>query len=163
MNKHYFLAFDLGATSGRSMLGILEGDKFEVRELTRFPNAIMELHGRYYWNIFSLYESLKDGLRECARQGIRLTSIGIDTWGVDFGYVGRDGTILGLPRAYRDPYTNGAPDEFFQRIPRDKVYGMTGIQVMNFNSLFQLFRAKAEAFSPLAQADKILFIPDLLI
>ena len=163
MNKHYFLAFDLGATSGRSMLGILEGDKFEVRELTRFPNAIMELHGRYYWNIFSLYESLKDGLRECARQGIRLTSIGIDTWGVDFGYVGRDGTILGLPRAYRDPYTNGAPDEFFQRIPRDKVYGMTGIQVMNFNSLFQLFRAKAEAFSPLAQADKILFMPDLLI
>ncbi len=163
MNKHYFLAFDLGATSGRSMLGILEGDKFEIRELTRFPNAIMELHGRYYWNVFSLYESLKDGLRECARQGIRLTSIGIDTWGVDFGYIGRDGTILGLPRAYRDPYTDGAPDEFFQLVPRDKVYGMTGIQVMNFNSLFQLFRAKAEAFSPLAQADKILFMPDLLI
>lgn len=160
---HYFLAFDLGATSGRSMLGILEGDKFEIRELTRFPNAIMELHGRYYWNVFSLYESLKDGLRECARQGIRLTSIGIDTWGVDFGYIGRDGTILGLPRAYRDPYTDGAPDEFFQLVPRDKVYGMTGIQVMNFNSLFQLFRAKAEAFSPLVQADKILFMPDLLI
>lgn len=163
MNKHYFLAFDLGATSGRSMLGILEGDRFEIRELTRFPNAIMELYGRYYWNVFSLYESLKDGLRECARQGIRLTSIGIDTWGVDFGYIGRDGTILGLPRAYRDPYTDGAPDEFFQLVPRDKVYGMTGIQVMNFNSLFQLFRAKAEAFSPLAQADKILFMPDLLI
>ena len=101
MEKNYFLAFDLGATSGRSILGVFDGVNFEMKELTRFPNIIMELHEKYYWDIFGLYKSLKEGLTECARQGIKLTSIGIDTWGVDFGYVGKDGTILGLPRAYR--------------------------------------------------------------
>jgi rhamnulokinase len=162
MEKNYFLAFDLGATSGRSILGIYDGVNFEMRELTRFPNAIMELHGKYYWDVFSLYQSLKEGLKECAGQGIKLTSIGIDTWGVDFGYVGKDGTILGLPRAYRDPYTNGAPEDYFKIVPKDKVYGMTGIQIMNFNSLYQLYCAKQEGFTPLEQADKILFMPDLL-
>ena len=162
MDKNYFLAFDLGATSGRSVLGTFDGVNFEMKELTRFPNAIMELHGKYYWDVFGLYKSLKEGLTECAKLGIKLTSIGIDTWGVDFGYVGKDGAILGLPRAYRDPYTDGAPEEFFKLIPRDKVYGMTGIQIMNFNSLYQLYCAKKEDFSPLNQADKILFMPDLL-
>jgi rhamnulokinase len=162
MERNYFLAFDLGATSGRSILGSLDGDNFEMRELTRFPNAILELHGKLYWDIFSLYKSLKDGLKECAKQGIHLTSIGIDTWGVDFGYVGKDGTILGLPRAYRDPYTDGAPEEYFKIVPKEKVYGLTGIQIMNFNSLYQLYSAKKEGFTPLEEADKILFMPDLL-
>ena len=162
MEKNYFLAFDLGATSGRSILGVLDGDYFEMRELTRFPNTLMELHGKYYWDIFGLYKSLIEGLKECVRQGIKLTSIGIDTWGVDFGYIGKDGTILGLPRAYRDPYTDGAPEDYFKIVPKEKVYGMTGIQIMNFNSLYQLYRAKEDEFSPLQQADKILFMPDLL-
>jgi rhamnulokinase len=162
MERHYFLAFDLGATSGRSILGIFDGVNFEMKELTRFSNTIMELHGKYYWDVFGLYKSLKEGLIECAGQGIKLTSIGIDTWGVDFGYIGKDGTPLGLPRAYRDPYTDGAPEDYFKLMSRDKVYGLTGIQIMNFNSLYQLYRAKQEDFSPLAQADKILFMPDLL-
>ena len=162
MEENYFLAFDLGATSGRSILGTLKGDHFEMKELTRFPNEIMEIHGKYYWDIFSLYKSLKEGLKECANQGIKLTSVGIDTWGVDFGYIGKDGTILGLPRAYRDPYTDGAPEDYFKLVPKEKVYGMTGIQIMNFNSLYQLYRAKEEGFAPLLQADKILFMPDLL-
>jgi rhamnulokinase len=162
MDRHYFLAFDLGATSGRSILGIFDGVNFEMKELTRFSNTIMELHGKYYWDVFGLYKSLKDGLTECAGQGIKPTSIGIDTWGVDFGYIGKDGAILGLPRAYRDPYTNGGPENYFKRMSRDKVYRLTGIQIMNFNSLYQLYCAKQEDFSPLAQADKILFMPDLL-
>ncbi|MDR3261207.1 MAG: rhamnulokinase [Tannerella sp.] len=162
MKKYHFLAFDLGATSGRAILGTFDGVNFEMKELTRFPNAIMELHGKYYWNVFGLYESLKEGLHVCAKQGIELTSIGIDTWGVDFGYVGKDGTILGMPRAYRDPYTDGAPEEFFQIVPREEVYRLTGIQVMNFNSLYQLFRAHKTGFTPLEAADKILFMPDLL-
>ncbi|MDR3251210.1 MAG: rhamnulokinase [Tannerella sp.] len=162
MEKKYFLAFDLGATSGRSILGILNGVNFEMRELTRFPNNIMELHGKFYWDIYGLFKSMKEGLRECAKQGVKLSSIGIDTWGVDFGYVGKDGTILGLPRAYRDPYTNGAPEEVFDLVSRDKVYGLTGIQIMNFNSLYQLYSARKESFSPFIQADKILFMPDLL-
>ncbi|MDR2138115.1 MAG: rhamnulokinase [Tannerella sp.] len=162
MKKYSFLAFDLGATSGRSILGTLDGVNFEMNELTRFPNTMMEIHGKYYWNVFGLYESLKEGLKVCAKQGIELTSVGIDTWGVDFGYVGSDGTLLGLPRAYRDPYTDGAPEDFFRRVPRDRVYGLTGIQIMNFNSLYQLFRAKQTCFAPLEAADKILFMPDLL-
>ena len=162
MEKNYFLAFDLGATSGRSILGMLNGDQFEMRELTRFPNTMMEFHGKYYWDIFGLYKSLIEGLKECTKQGIKLTSIGIDTWGVDFGYIGKDGAILGLPRAYRDPYTDGAPEEYFKIVSKETVYQQTGIQIMNFNSLYQLYSAKRDEFSPLLQADKILFMPDLL-
>jgi len=162
MKKDFFLAFDLGATSGRSILGTLDGENFDIKELTRFPNTILELHGKYYWDIFVLYKYLIEGLKECTKQGIKLTSIGIDTWGVDFGYIGKDGTILGLPRAYRDPYTDGAPEDYFKIVSKEKVYGLTGIQIMQFNSLYQLFRAEQEDFSPLRQADKILFMPDLL-
>ena len=162
MKKYSFLAFDLGATSGRAVIGTLAGDKFEMREIHRFPNAIMELHGRYYWNVFHLYEAMKESLRICARQQIVPDSIGIDTWGVDFGYLAADGTLLGLPRAYRDPYTEGAPEAFFKRVPRSEVYRLTGIQIMNFNSLFQLYKAKQENFAPLQAAKEILFMPDLL-
>ena len=162
MNKYHFLAFDIGATSGRAVLGETDGVRFEMREISRFPNAILHLHGKCYWDVFSLYESLKKALADCARQGIRLHSIGIDTWGVDFGHIAADGTILGLPRAYRDPYTAGAPEEFFEKIPREEVYRLTGIQVMDFNSLYQIARQKKERFAPLEHAQEILFIPDLL-
>ncbi len=162
MKKHNFLAFDIGATSGRAVLGMLEGVRFEMREIHRFPNSILELHGKYYWNIFGLYEALKESLAICSRQGIQPHSIGIDTWGVDFGYIAPDGSLLGLPRAYRDPYTEGAPEEFFRIVSREEVYKRTGIQMMDFNSLFQLFRAGQEKFAPLEGAEEILFIPDLL-
>jgi len=162
MAKKNFLAFDIGATSGRGVIGTLEGVKFEMQEIYRFPNSIMELHGKYYWNIYQLYDALKECLKLCAKQGLQIDSIGIDTWGVDFGYIAKDGSLLGLPRSYRDPYTEGAPEEYFKQIPREEVYRMTGIQIMNFNSLFQLFRAKQENFAPLEGAEEILFMPDLL-
>lgn len=162
MKKHTFLAFDIGATSGRAVLGTLKGDKFEMQEIYRFPNAIMELHGKYYWNIYQLYGALKDALTICGRENYAIDSIGIDTWGVDFGYLAKDGTLLGLPRAYRDPYTEGAPEAYFTRVSREEVYRLTGIQIMNFNSLFQLYRAKEENFGPLESASEILFMPDLL-
>jgi rhamnulokinase len=160
--KQTFLAFDIGATSGRGVLGSLEGDRFTMQEVYRFPNSIMELHGKYYWNVYQLYEALKECLALCARRGMAPGSIGIDTWGVDFGYIAKDGSLLGLPRAYRDPYTEGAPEAFFQRIPKEEVYRLTGIQIMNFNSLYQLFRAGQEHFAPLEGAEEILFMPDLL-
>ena len=84
MKKYNFLAFDIGATSGRAVLGTLVGDKFEMQELHRFPNAIMELHGKYYWDIYRLYDALKESLTICARRNLLPDSIGIDTWGVDF-------------------------------------------------------------------------------
>jgi rhamnulokinase len=133
-----------------------------MQEIHRFPNAIMELHGKYYWNIYSLYESIKTSFTICVQQGLVIDSVGIDTWGVDFGYIAGDGSLLGLPRAYRDPYTEGAPEEYFKIIPRKEVYDLTGIQIMNFNSLFQLFRARQGSFAPLEGAEKILFMPDLL-
>ena len=162
MKKHTFLAFDIGATSGRAVLVILINGKFEMRAIHRFPNNLLELHGKYYWNIYNLYEELKKSLSLCTQQHIVPDSIGIDTWGVDFGYLASDGSLLGLPRAYRDPYTEGAPEEYFRLISREEVYRLTGIQIMNFNSLFQLFRAGQEGFAPLVNAEEILFIPDLL-
>lgn len=162
MKKYNFLAFDIGATSGRAVISVFEDGQFEMKEVHRFPNAIMELHGKFYWNIYKIYESLKEALCICAKEGIAIDSIGIDTWGVDFGYIGKDGSLLGLPRAYRDPYTFGAPEAFFEKVPAEEVYGLTGIQFMNFNSLFQIYRAKEEQFAPLEAAEDILFIPDLL-
>lgn len=162
MKKHTFLAFDIGATSGRAVLSTLMNGKFEMREIHRFPNNLLELHGKYYWDIYHLYNEFKKSLSLCGSQQIELDSIGIDTWGVDFGCLAKDGSLLGLPRAYRDPYTEGAPEEFFRLVPREEVYRLTGIQIMNFNSLFQLFRGQQEDFAPLAHAEEILFMPDLL-
>lgn len=162
MKKHTFLAFDIGATSGRAVLSTLMNGKFEMREIHRFPNNLLELHGKYYWDVYHLYNELKKSLSICGSQQTELDSIGIDTWGVDFGCLAEDGSLLGLPRAYRDPYTEGAPKEFFKLIPREEVYRLTGIQIMNFNSLFQLFRGQQEDFAPLVHAEEILFMPDLL-
>jgi len=164
MSKHpyHFFAFDLGATSGRSILGILQNGRVELKELTRFPNKIIRIRDKYYWDIFALYEALKAGLATAASQNIRLDAIGIDTWGVDFVYLGEDGSLLSQPRSYRDPYTNGKPEEYFKLIPKKTVYDRTGIQIMNFNSLYQLYAAKCENFSPLQAAKDILFMPDAL-
>lgn len=163
MNKRQnFLAFDIGATSGRSILGTIINSKLELKELTRFPNKIIRIGDKYYWDIYALYEALKDGLRAVASQNIEIDAIGIDTWGVDFVYLGEDDSILGIPRSYRDPYTEGAPEEYFNIISKKEVYGLTGIQIMNFNSLFQLYAAKKESSSALFAAKEILFIPDAL-
>jgi rhamnulokinase len=159
---HHFFAFDIGATSGRSVLGTLHKDVVELKELTRFPNKIIRVQDKYYWDILALYEALKEGLSVAASQNIRIDAIGIDTWGVDFVYLGEDGTLLSQPRSYRDPYTNGAPEAYFKRIPKQEVYDLTGIQIMNFNTIYQLFAAKSENFSPLKAAKDILFLPDAL-
>ncbi len=162
MKRLNFLAFDLGATSGRTVLGTLCNGKIEIKELTRFPNAIIEVNGKFFWNLLSLYESLKDGLMACAKEGITPDSIGIDTWGVDVVPIGKDGSILGMPRAYRDPYTNGAPEKYFEIVPREEVYDKTGIQVMNFNTLYQIYAAVQEGYTPITQAECLLFMPDAL-
>ncbi|MDR1631678.1 MAG: rhamnulokinase [Dysgonamonadaceae bacterium] len=162
METQHFISFDIGATSGRTILAKIEDGKLFLKELTRFPNKIIRIKDRYYWEIFALYEALKDGLRAAVAEKVAISSIGIDTWGVDFAYIGDDDAILGLPRSYRDPYTNGAPEEFFKLLSKEKVYGLTGIQIMNFNSLYQLYAAKKENNSALTAAKGILFMPDAL-
>ena len=162
MKIHNFLAFDLGATSGRSVIGTIQNGKIEIRELTRFANGIVELHGKFYLNLLGLYEHLKEALAECAKEGITPDSIGVDTWGVDIVPIGKDGSILGMPRAYRDPYTDGMPEKFFEIVPREEVYDKTGIQVMNFNTLYQIYAAVQEGYTPIASAQRLLFMPDAL-
>ena len=162
MKNKSFLAFDLGATSGRSILGTLENGRLQMKELTRFPNQMLQIGKHFHWNIYSLFEHFKAALAAVKQEGVEISSIGIDTWGVDFALIAKDGTILGAPYAYRDPHTQGMPERFFEIVPRDKVYGLTGIQVMNFNSLYQLFALKQNDSSLLEAASEILFMPDAL-
>lgn len=159
----YFFAVDLGATSGRTIIGSLKDDKILLEEVTRFPNNLIEQGGHFYWDIYALYFEVIRGLKEVARRGLEITSIGIDTWGVDFVFIGEDGAILRNPRAYRDPITFDAMDDYLKHvISRREVYDVTGIQLMNFNSIFQLYAMRREQNSALEHARKILFVPDAL-
>ena len=160
--KHFF-AVDLGATSGRTIIGTIENGKMSLEELTRFDNNLIETGGHFYWDIFALYNEVINGLRLVAKRQIEIQSIGIDTWGVDFVCVGSDGAILRNPLAYRDPHTVGKMEEYFEKIiSRDEVYNITGIQFMNFNSLFQLYAMNEARNTALRNADKVLFVPDAL-
>lgn len=157
-----FLAVDLGATSGRTILGSIVEGKLEQRELTRFPNPIIETGGHFYWDILALYHEIIRSLKKVAEEGIDIASIGIDTWGVDVVMIGKDGGVLRNPYCYRDPHTDGAMEEYFKLVPKEKVYEKTGIQFMQFNTLFQLATLRRNGDSALEAATKILFMPDAL-
>ena len=161
--KQYYFAVDLGATSGRTILGTLDNGRLEQEEITRFPNNLIETGGHFYWDIYALYFEMIRGLKEMGRRGVPITSIGIDTWGVDFVFIGDDGAILRNPMAYRDPHTFGRMEEYLRHVvlPRE-VYDITGIQFMNFNSLFQLYAMQQDGNSAMKMAKKILFVPDAL-
>ncbi len=159
----YFLAVDLGATSGRTVLAAFDGERVEMTEWTRFRNPQIPISGHIFWDLPQLYDEILAALRKVAKEGIALSSIGIDTWGVDFAMFGKDGQLLGLPYCYRDPHTDGAVERFFEEhMPARELYQRTGIQFMTFNSLFQLDTLRHNGCSALAAADKILFIPDAL-
>ena len=161
--KNSFFAVDLGATSGRTILGTFGDEGLEMEVVNRFPNHLIPANGHFYWDIYELYRNIIEGLKMAAqREDVKITSIGIDTWGCDFVMVGKDGGFLRLPYAYRDPHTVGAPEKFFERVPRSEVYGLTGIQIMNFNTLFQFDTLKRNNDEAYKVADKILFIPDAL-
>jgi rhamnulokinase len=162
-NQKYYFSVDLGATSGRTIIGRIDDNKFELEEVTRFPNNLIIQGGHYYWDIYALYFEVIKGLKEVARRGLDIVSIGIDTWGVDFVFIGEDNAILRNPRAYRDPITFEAMDDYLQNvISKKEVYDITGIQFMSFNSLFQLYAMRKENNNALKHAKKILFVPDAL-
>ena len=164
MTKTNFLSVDLGATSGRTILSTFDGTKVEMRELTRFKHPQIPMCGHIFWDIPQLYNEIIVSLRKVAAEGIEIQSIGIDTWGVDFAFFGRDGQLLGLPHCYRDQYTSGSMERYFaERMSSKETYDRTGIQFMEFNSLFQLDCLRREGCTALEQADKILFMPDALI
>ncbi len=159
----YFFAVDLGATSGRTIIGTLGQGKLTLEELTRFDNQLIQANGHYYWDIFALYWEVVKGLREAAKQHVPIQSIGIDTWGCDFVFVADDGQMLANPMAYRDPHTAHAMDNYFNKhLSKQTVYEKTGIQFMNFNSLFQLYQMRCDGNAALRNAAKVLFVPDAL-
>lgn len=163
MASSNFFAVDLGATSGRTILGSIVNGKLEQRELTRFPNNIIQTGGHFFWDIYALYNEIIRGLKIVADEKIKIASIGIDTWGVDFVMIGKDGGILRNPYCYRDPHTDNAMEEYFKLVPKEMVYEKTGIQFMQFNSLFQLSTLRKNHDSALDVAEKILFVPDALM
>ena len=151
-NKKYYFAVDLGATSGRTILGTLVDGKLEQEELTRFPNNLIETGGHFYWDIYALYLEMIKGLQIVGKRGIDLSSIGIDTWGVDFVFIGDDDAIL-----------RRAMEEYLSHVvPQREVYNITGIQFMNFNSLFQLYAMRKANNSAMQHCKKVLFMPDAL-
>jgi len=163
METAHFLAFDLGATSGRAMLGIWADGRLALQEIHRFPNRIVERDGHLYWDFEALFGEIKVGLRKAAETGCELRSVGIDTWGVDVAFFDAGGRILGQPFCYRDPAFAGAAERFFDGgMQRETLYARTGIQVMDFNTLFQFDTLRRSQTSPLSQTASILFLPDAL-
>jgi len=156
------LAFDLGAESGRAVLGRLEAGRLAIREIRRFPNVPIEIAGHWHWNIFGILEEMKAAMKACAAEvPDGLAAVAVDTWGVDFGLLARDGSILGLPFCYRDRRTEGAMEEYFKLVPREALYEATGIQFMPFNTLFQLYSMVRDRSPLLDAASDLLFMPDL--
>lgn len=156
------LAFDLGAESGRALIGAFDGARLGLDVVHRFPNGGVPTLGRLHWDVLRLYGEMLIGLRKAGAEHGALASVGVDTWGVDFALLGRDGSMLGNPRHYRDPHTETIMDAAFARVPRLEVFRQTGIQFMRFNSLFQLLALQRERAPQLEVAESLLFIPDLL-
>ncbi len=156
-----YLALDLGAESGRGLLGRFDGDRLELEELHRFPNGPVRLLDTLYWDLPRLYDEIKIALRKGAASG-ELDGVGVDTWGVDFGLIGRGETLLGNPVHYRDARTDGMLDAAFARVSRERIYEITGLQFLPFNTLYQLL-AMSQAGSPLLEcAETLLMMPDLI-
>lgn len=162
MTETYYLAVDLGATSGRTLLAAFDGSRITMRKISRFRNPMIPVFDNLHWNLPGLYHEIILALRKVAQEGIELQSIGIDTWGCDFAFFGKDGRLLGLPYCYRDSHTEGAQEKFFRKMSATELYGRTGIQFMDFNSVFQLDTMKRDGDAALESADKILFMPDAL-
>lgn len=154
------LAFDFGASSGRAIIGCFDGDKITLEEVHRFSNDPVSVGGTVYWDVLRLFYEIKQGIIKAKIAG-GFDLIGIDTWGVDFGLIDSEGKLMENPVHYRDARTVGLVDEAFKTMPKEKLYGITGIQFMELNTLFQLISLKKYRPWMLERADKMLFMPDL--
>jgi rhamnulokinase len=157
-----YLAFDLGAESGRAMLGTLGDDgRLAVEEVHRFPNRPVPIGEHLHWDITGLWRAMLDGLSACAARHGQPTSIGVDTWGVDFGLLGAGGELVGLPRCYRDPHAALALHAFATHHSVERLYHLTGVQVLPINSVFQLYGMVRHGADALTAGRHLLFMPDL--
>jgi rhamnulokinase len=156
------LAVDIGASGGRMVAGIYGGTRLALNELSRFPNEPVKTAGGWHWNFDALLKHIKQGIALAMKEyGEAVVSVGVDTWGVDYGLLDKQGKLTGAPFQYRDNRTQEMQEEAFRRMPREEIYRRTGIQFLFFNTLFQLL---AELKSPerLNQAGQLLFMPDLI-
>ncbi len=159
MNKRV-LALDFGATSGRAMLCSFDGNKIDIEELHRFDNSPVQINGVLYWDILRLYYELKTGIVKAKLKG-GFDSIGIDTWGVDFALIDENGKMLSNPVHYRDRRTERMQEEVFKIVPKDEIYATTGIQFLDFNTIYQLMYVKKYCPQDYERADKFIMVPDL--
>ena len=161
--KKIYLAVDLGAGSGRVIAGEFDGQRIELHEINRFDNTPVELPSGWHWNLTALYQNILDGIQLAAdRYGDAIVSLGIDTWGVDYGLLDKEGALLGLPYQYRDGRTQGMMEAAYELVDKKAIYQATGIQFMFFNSIYQLLSELKNDSAALKQAEHLLFIPDLL-
>lgn len=157
-----YIAVDFGGGSGRVIAGMIdEGKNLRLVEIHRFANRQVRCGGRLYWDFLSLYAEMTEGLRKAVAAGLHIRSIGIDTWGVDFGLIDGQGNLLGNPVCYRDEAVEGLPEEFFAGRPRREHYAINGTQVMAINTLFRLLALKRDSPALLGAAAHLLFMPDL--
>jgi len=162
MADKVFLAADLGASSGRHVLGRFDGRSLRLEEIYRFENGPVELPGRLHWDLLGLWKDVLRGLAAAATQtGGQIASVGVDTWGVDFGLLGPGDELLGNPYHYRDGRTDGMLERAFGLVPREEIFRHTGLQFMQFNTLFQLLAMKLGGSPLLDVAERMLMMPDL--
>lgn len=160
MSAYKALAMDFGASSGRGIIGTFDGDKLTLSEVHRFANNSVELAGRLTWDAPALYMEILNALSKCASLG-GVSSIGIDTWGVDYGYIDKNGHLLSNPVHYRDSRCDNIQREVFSIVPWEELYGVTGIQNLQFNTIYQLYCDVTRDPHIVTAADKMLFMPDL--
>jgi rhamnulokinase len=155
-----YAAIDLGAESGRVVVGDFDGRRLVLDEVHRFPNVPVSVGGTLHWDALRLFGDISAGLRKAGAAG-HVASCGVDTWGVDFGLLDARGRLLANPVHYRDTRTQGMPEQVFDIVPRDELYGVTGIALMEINTLFQLFSMAQSGDPLLGQASRLLMMADL--
>ncbi len=156
-----YLAFDYGASSGRLMLATYDGDKLKLEEIHRFPNEPVWMNGHFYWDFPRLFHEMKQGLKKAARLDVEIAGIGIDTWGVDYGYLDEAGRLISNPFCYRDPKNAGAMAEMDAKWDFAECYRIAGIQKLDFNTIYQLYYDIKHRKYIVDAAKDILFMPDL--
>jgi len=162
MSSHSFLAFDLGAESGRAVVGTLDDGRIKTEEAHRFANVPVRVGNSIYWDALRLWNEVKHAITLAkAKSREPPAAIGVDAWGVDFALIDRSGELLGNPHHYRDGRTEGVMEELLRKVPREEVYSRTGIQFIRINTLYQLYSLVLSKSSVLDSACKLLMMPDL--
>ena len=161
MVEKSYLAIDMGASSGRHVVGKFDGNKIKLEEMYRFENGPVEVAGSLYWDLLGLWRNVREGIRAAGNSGGQIISVGVDTWGVDFGLLGAGDTLLGNPYHYRDARTDNLMAEAFKICSKEQIFEKTGLQFLQFNSLYQLLAMK-KCGSPLLDiSQSMLFMADL--